>query len=136
MTEERKRVSLEWRGTLAFEGGETGRPWIPIDGDNTEAPGPMLLLLLAIASCTGADVLIILEKMRLTVTALRVEVEGARRAKAPRRYTAIELTYHVAGQELVEAKVQRAIDLSIEKYCSVLHSLAPDIEIASRLVLE
>jgi putative redox protein len=131
-----KKVAMEWRGDLRFEGGEPDRPWIPIDGNNAEAPGPMLLLLLAVASCSGSDVLIILKKMRMAVRSLRMEVEGTRRAEEPRRYISITLAYHIAGDGLDASKVERAIALSLEKYCSVVHSLAPDITIASRLVLE
>lgn len=136
MTTSVKKVVMEWKGDLRFEGGEPDRPWIPIDGDNAEAPGPMLLLLLALASCTGSDVLIILQKMRMAVHSLRIEVEGVRRAEEPRRYVAITLAYHIAGDGLEAPKAERAIALSLEKYCSVVHSLAPDIAIASRLVLE
>jgi putative redox protein len=131
-----KKIAMEWQGDLRFEGGELGRPWIPIDGDNAEAPGPMLLLLLAAASCSGSDVLIILKKMRVAIRSLRVEVEGTRRAEEPRRYTAITLAYHIAGDGLDPSKAERAIALSLEKYCSVVHSLAPDITVASRLVLD
>lgn len=127
---------MEWQGDLRFEGGELDRPWIAIDGDNVEAPGPMLLLLLAVASCSGSDVLIILKKMRMAVRSLRMEVEGTRRAEEPRRYISITLAYHIAGDELDASKVERAIALSLEKYCSVVHSLAPDTSIASRMVLE
>jgi putative redox protein len=81
-------------------------------------------------------VLIILKKMRMAVRSLRMEVEGTRRAEEPRRYISITLAYHIAGDGLDASKVERAIALSLEKYCSVVHSLAPDITIASRLVLE
>jgi putative redox protein len=131
-----KKVAMEWRGDLRLEGGEPDRPWIPIDGDNAEAPGPMLLLLLAVASCSGSDVLVILKKMRVAVRSLRMEVEGTRRAEEPRRYISITLAYRIAGDGLDASKAERAIALSLEKYCSVVHSLAPDITIASRLVLE
>ncbi len=130
-----KQVALEWRGTLRFEGGEVGRPWVAIDGDNTTAPGPMLVLLLAVASCSGADVVHILQKMRVGLRSLRVEVEGTRRAEEPRRYTAITVVYYVSGDNLDPTKAKRAVDLSLEKYCSVVHSLASDIAIASRVVV-
>ena len=136
MTTSVKQVALEWRGGLRVEGGELDRPWIPIDGDNTEAPGPMLLLLLAVASCSGSDVLIILKKMRTAVQSLRIEVEGTRRAEEPRRYMSITLAYHIAGDGVDASKAERAIALSLEKYCSVVHSLAPDVTLGSRLVLE
>jgi putative redox protein len=106
-----------------------------IDGDNAAAPGPMLTLLLAAAACTGADVVAILEKMRVPPRELRIEASGARREQEPRRYTAIHLEYHVVGDGIDEVKARRAIDLSITKYCSVVHSLAPDIRITHGLTL-
>ena len=135
MTIETKRVSLTWQERLVFRGGEPGRPEATIDGDNAAGPGPMLTLLLAAASCTGADVVAILQKMRVTLQELRIEASGDRREQDPRRYTSIHLEYHLRGDGLDEGKARRAIDLSITKYCSVVHSLAPDIRITHGLSL-
>ena len=135
MTIETKRVSLTWQERLVFRGGEPGRPETTIDGDNAAGPGPMLTLLLAAASCTGADVVAILQKMRVTLQELRIEASGDRREQDPRRYTSIHLEYHLRGDGLDEGKARRAIDLSITKYCSVVHSLAPDIRITHGLSL-
>ena len=135
MTAETKRVTLRWQERLVFRGGEAGGPETTIDGDNAEGPGPMLTLLLAAASCTGSDVVSILEKMRVTLEECRIEASGVRRETEPRRYTAIHLEYHLRGRGLDEAKARRAIDLSITKYCSVVHSLAPDIRITHGLTL-
>jgi putative redox protein len=135
MTAETKRITLSWQERLIFRGGEPGGPVTTIDGDNAEAPGPMLTLLLAAAACTGADVVVILEKMRVTLRECRIEASGVRREAEPRRYTAIHLEYHLAGEGIDEAKARRAIDLSVTKYCSVIHSLAPDIRVTHGLTL-
>jgi len=135
MTVETKRVSLTWQERLVFRGGEPGGPETTIDGDNAAAPGPMLTLLLAAASCTGADVVAILQKMRVTLHELRIEASGDRREQEPRRYTSIHFEFHLRGDGLDEGKARRAIDLSITKYCSVVHSLAPDIRITHGLSL-
>jgi putative redox protein len=135
VTAETKRVSLRWTEGLLFRGGEPGGPETTVDGDNAIAPGPMLTLLLAAAACTGADVVLMLGKMRVTLKEFRLEASGERREQEPRRYTAIHLQYHLAGDGLDEPKALRAIDLSIEKYCSVLHSLASDIRITRGLTL-
>jgi putative redox protein len=135
VTPETKRVSLRWHEGLVFRGGAPDGPETTIDGDNAVAPGPMLTLLLAAAACTAADVVLVLEKMRVTLREFRLEASGQRREEEPPRYTAIHLEYHLAGEGLNESKARRAIDLSIEKYCSVLHSLAPDIRITSGLTL-
>jgi putative redox protein len=135
MTAETKRVTLTWQRGLAFEGGEPGGPATTIDGDNATAPGPMLTLLLAAAACSGSDVVLILEKMRVRLTRFHIEASGERRESEPRRYTALHLEYHLQGDGLDDAKARRAIELSITKYCSVIHSLAPDIRITHGLTL-
>jgi putative redox protein len=133
--EETKKVSVRWEEGLKFQGSAPDGPTTLIDGDNAAAPGPMLSLLLAAASCSGSDVVIILQKMRVELRELRIEVTGQRREQEPRRYTAIHFDYHVAGQSLDQAKANRAVSLSIEKYCSVIHSLAPDIAITYAVTL-
>ena len=135
MTAEVKHIALEWQQGMVFRGGPPDGPQVVIDGDNAQAPGPMLTLLLAAASCTGSDVVLILEKMRVGLRQLRIEVHGTRREDPPRRYTAIRIEFHLAGDGLDESKARRAIDLSLEKYCSVVASLAPDIALSYGLTL-
>jgi putative redox protein len=101
-----------------------------IDGDNTTAPGPMLVLLLAMAGCTGSDIVHVLEKMRVELTDLSIEVEGVRRDDDPRRYDAVHLKYRISGRGLDDSKAERAVSLSVEKYCSVMHTLASDIAVS------
>jgi putative redox protein len=124
---ETKHVTLRWLDEMRFEGGEPDGPQMDIDADNVTAPGPMLQLLLAAAACSGADVVSILKKMQVGLESLEVDMTGERRAEHPKRYTAIHYRWTIRGSGLDETKARRAIDLSMEKYCSVLHSLAPDI---------
>ena len=135
VAQEIKRITLNWQKDLHFQGGEADKPAILIDGDNAAGPGPMLTLLLAAASCTGSDVVLVLRKMRVELTQLSIEVAGTRREQEPRRYLAIHFLYRIGGAGLDETKARRAIDLSLEKYCSVIHSLAPDIAITYELAL-
>jgi putative redox protein len=132
---EARRVVVEWTGKLVFRGGEPDGPATIIDADNAAAPGPMLQLLLAAAACSGADVVSILEKMRLPVRALRIEASGLRREEHPKRYLSLHLDFHISADGLDEARARRAIDLSLTKYCSVIHSLAPDIRVTHGLTL-
>jgi putative redox protein len=122
-------VSVRWRDGLVFEGGPAGRPAVVVDGNSREATSPVELLLVAAATCTAADIVLILEKMRVKLRALDIAVRGARREEEPRRYTAIHFDLTLSGEGVDETKARRAIDLSIEKYCSVLSSLAPDIPV-------
>ncbi len=130
-----KQVTLKWQHGLVFAGGVGGEPPIAIDGDGKAGPGPMDTLLLALAGCTGGDVVVILEKMRFPVRAMTVEVAGERRSEHPKRYTSIALTYRIDAPGVPEERARHAIELSLEKYCSVTHSLAPDIARRYELVL-
>lgn len=120
---------MRWRERLLFEGSAPGRPEIVVDGDSAAATSPVELLLLAAATCSASDVVLILQKQRVTLRALDVAVQGTRRETEPRRYTAIHFRFAIAGDGADETKARRAIDLSLEKYCSVVASLAPDMRI-------
>jgi putative redox protein len=90
----------------------------------------MEALLLSVAGCMGIDVLMILEKGRVPVDELVVEVGGERAEGQPRRFTSLRLDYRIRGpDEGDEDRIQRAIDLSRDTYCSVLHTLRPDLEL-------
>ncbi len=125
-----RAVVLEWMGGgMRFEGRGTNpqTPPIAVDGDGQAGPSPMLTLLLAVGGCSGSDVVAILEKMRVALRTLRIEVSGVRRDEEPRRFTEIRFRFVIVGEGLDRAKAERAVTLSLEKYCSVVHSLAPDI---------
>jgi putative redox protein len=128
-------ITMRWTAQLQFEGGASGRPAILVDGDSKVATSPVELLLLAAATCTAADVVIILQKQRAKLAALDVTVRGTRRETPPRRYTAIAFHFAVRGEGTDETNVRRAVDLSLEKYCSVVASLAPDIQISYDLTV-
>jgi putative redox protein len=123
-------VSVQWRDQLVFEGGGAGRPPLVVDGDAKIATSPVELLLVAGATCTASDIVGILEKMRVTLRSLEMDVVGTRREEHPRRFTAIHFRFRVSGPGADESKVRRAVDLSLEKYCSVMTSLAPDIRVS------
>ena len=135
MSSSLRHASLVWKHDLVFEGGVPGGPAILLDGDGGAGPSPVVALLLAAAACTGADVVLILNKMRTGLSGLRIEARGTRREQDPKRYTALHFIFHVSGAAIDEARARRAIDLSITKYCSVMHSLAPEIAITYALVL-
>src|SRR6059036_1314761 len=121
---------MHWLRDLQFEGSGSGRPAILVDGDTKAATSPVELLLVAAATCTAADVVIILQKQRVKLAVLDVAMLGTRREAQPRRYTAMAFHFTIRGEGADEDKARRAIDLSLEKYCSVVASLAPDISIS------
>lgn len=130
-----RRAVLRWDGGLRFRGGEVGGPELLLDADGIAAPGPFIALLLAAGACSGADVVSILEKMRIELGEVRLELTATRREEHPRRLLALHLGFHLRGTGLDDVKARRAIDLSIQKYCSVLASLAPDVAVTHELRL-
>lgn len=133
-----RAVRLTWEGgghRFTGQGTDPASPAIRIDGDSATGPSPMLTLLLAAGSCSGADVVSILEKMRVTLAGLTVEVRGTRREDDPRRYVAIRYRFTIQSPDAREEQAERAVALSLEKYCSVVHTLAPDVAVSHEVVL-
>jgi putative redox protein len=123
-------IELRWDSALRFDAVGRGREAIVLDGDADAGPSPTEMLLMGLAGCMAIDVVDILGKMRVPLSGLTVRAEGDRRDEPPRRYTAIRLTYRAQGiPDADQGKLQRAIDLSRETYCSVLHSLQPDLDV-------
>ncbi|MBI3048477.1 MAG: OsmC family protein [Acidobacteria bacterium] len=118
-------AELLWSDGLRF-GATSGPAAVVVDGDGAAGPSPMQLAAFALAGCMTADVVSILEKGRHPLTGLRVAFSGERAPEPPRRFLRIMLHFHVSGAVPGEA-VERAIALSREKYCSVWHSMRPDI---------
>jgi putative redox protein len=136
MTDDNLRAAtIKWEGGLRFRGGSAGGPVSLIDAEGQQAPGPMVTLLRAAAACSGADVVGILQKMQVTLQELTTEVTGRRAPEHPKRYLTLHFTYRIRGDGLDEAKARRAVDLSHQKYCSVMHSLNADIAITYDLDL-
>jgi len=122
-------LELRWSGEgLRFHSDVAGG--VVIDGDAVAGPSPMQSLLLGLAGCMAVDVVLILQKMRAAPEGLRVRVEGVRAPEPPRRFTAIRLVYETEGSVPVpQDRLEQAIALSRDKYCSVLHTLRPDTAI-------
>jgi putative redox protein len=125
-------ASVVWKEGLVFDAHtETGFHLTtaahPREGEPARGPLPMELVLVAAGSCTAIDVAAILAKMREPFTGLKVDVVADRREEHPRVFTAIRLHYTVRGTGLDPAQVQRAIQLSQERYCSVAAMLRPTV---------
>jgi putative redox protein len=97
----------------------------------------MEALLLSVGGCMGVDIQAILEKGRVPLEALEVELEGERAPDPPQRFLTLRMDIRVKGpDEEQRAKVERAVQLSRDKYCSVFHSLQPDLKVTVAVHLE
>jgi len=131
-------VSVVWkREGLLFE---ASTPHGSVDlASGLDEPGsgvtPMELLATSLGACTAMDVASILVKMRQPLDGLSVEVGGERAEEHPKRFLALEVVYQLKG-DLDERKVERAISLSEERYCSVAATIRSAVPITSRYVIE
>jgi putative redox protein len=119
-------VDLEWDAALRFR-ARAGESALTIDSDGRAGPSPVQALALALAGCMSVDVVHILERGRLPLRGLRAHLRAERAPEDPRRVVRALLRFTVTG-DVPSEKVERAIALSREKYCSVWHSLRQDIE--------
>lgn len=130
-----KCVRIRWSGDMPLEAENARGTASSIDENGRLAPSPTDLLLEAVAGCTAIDVVEILRKGRQPIEGLEVEVSGERRAEPPRRYTRLRLVYRITG-EVDRARAERAVSLSLDKYCSVFHSLSPDLREGADVTIE
>lgn len=119
------KLSLVWEHDLVF-GGRSGDVEITLDSASQAGPSPVQALAFAFASCMAMDVVHMLKKGRHDLRGLRADLTGERANTTPHRFTAITLTYTVTGDVPADA-IDRAIQLSRDKYCSVWHSMRQDI---------
>ena len=118
-------VEMEWEGGMRFRGW-AGERAMSLDDDSRSAVSPVEALALSLAGCMASDVVHILRKGRLELKGLRARLDAERAREEPRRLVTVDLRFLVRGAVPSE-RVERAIALSREKYCSVWHSLRPDI---------
>ncbi len=119
-------AALSWEGGLRFVVHANGKE-LRLDGETQTAASPVQALAAAVAGCMATDVVQILTKGRLPLKALEARFEGARADQDPRRFISIRLHFVLTG-DIPADKVERAIALSRETYCSVWHSLRQDLE--------
>lgn len=123
-------ATVRWTTDMQFLGVSGSSHTIAMDtgpdhGGTDTAPTPMELVLIALAGCTGMDVVSLLKKMRVNFTRLEMKVKGERREEHPKIFTRIDLVYTIYGKDVNEDAVKKAIGLSQEKYCSVSALIRP-----------
>lgn len=131
---ETSQITIRWLDRLRFQAEDGAGHTILLDTSEEHGGGtafrPTDLLLVALAGCTGMDVISILQKKRQPVEGFEVVVRGQRAEEHPRKFLHLEVEYVVYGERVDPAALERAIQLSVEKYCSVHANLAPGTEIS------
>jgi putative redox protein len=117
------KIHIDWQGDMLFEAEINGHKLIldaaPEGGGSDKGPRPKPLMLVALAGCTGMDVVSILKKMRVEFDGLRVWVEAEQTDEHPKHYTSMKIIYEFKGKDLPMEKLEKAVNLSEERYCGV-----------------
>lgn len=137
---ETNRSVVSWKEGMAFAVELDGHRFEvdakPEVGGSDRGPRPKGLLLSALGGCTGMDVVSILAKMRIPLDSFRVEVEAPLTEDHPKVYAAIHVRYVFRGKDLPMDKLERAVQLSQERYCGVSAMLAKAAPITHEIVVE
>jgi len=118
-------ITTKWLGNMAFESNNPSGHNLKIDiakEDGGDGSGfrPKALMLSSLAGCSGLDVASLIKKMKLGVDEFTIETIANLTDEHPKFYDAVVMEFHFHGSNLKEKKLQRAVDLSIEKYCGVM----------------
>lgn len=130
------KTTLTWDRELIFTGRTQEGYEIDFDANVQWGCKPTDALLLSLAGCMGIDTVMFLKKMRTELSSFRMDVIGERNPTPPQYFRSVEIVLHIAGKNLNPKKVERAVSLSHEKYCSVYNSLRDDMHVKVSHVLE
>ncbi len=113
-------ITTKWLGGMAFESNNTsGNSFKIEDADESDGLRPKSLMLSALAGCSGLDVASLIKKMKLDVDTFQIDTIANMTDEHPKHYDAVKVEYHFYGSNLNEDRLQRAVDLSVQKYCGV-----------------
>ncbi|MEM7484371.1 MAG: OsmC family protein [Bacteroidota bacterium] len=118
-------ITTKWLGEMAFESNNPSGHSLkidasPEDGGKGDGFRPKALMLSSLAGCSGLDVASLIKKMKLEVDEFRIETIANLTDEHPKYYDTVTIEYHFHGSNLNEEKLQKAVDLSVEKYCGVM----------------
>ena len=119
------KVTTHWKGNLQFEADNPNGKTVLMDttpehGGHNSGLGPKAMMLASLAGCSGLDVVSILDKMKVKISDFRMETSGELTEEHPKYYHSVSIDYHFFGKDLDEKKINKAVDLSVEKYCGVM----------------
>ena len=119
----KNKIEITWKGDMKFESKSAeGSVMLdaPLDGRPGEGLRPKAMMLSALAGCTAMDIASLLKKMRAEVEDIQIDAEGRLTDEHPKYYDHVVLTYRFYGKEFKKDKIEKAINLSIERYCGVM----------------
>ena len=129
-------IEVDWVGESEFDAHRPGAGKIHIDGNARTGPSPFDVLLAALATCAATDVVSILQKQRTPVSALHIRIEAQRVDATPKRLASATLHFAIKAPGTTAARVARAVELSVTKYCSVRSSLIAEAQVSWTIELD
>ena len=133
----KETVNVKWINNMAFETEVNGHKIMldaePIVGGEDRGPRPKLLMLSSLGGCTGMDVVSILRKMRVDIKGVNVIVEGDVTEEHPKHFFKIHVIYEFTGKDLPMDKLEKAVNLSEERYCGVNAVYRQTMEMTSEI---
>lgn len=136
----KSEINVRWMENMAFESEINGHKIVidadPKFGGEDKGPRPKSFTLLALAGCTGMDVISLLKKFRIDVDEFKVRVEGDLTDEHPIQFTKMHVIYEVKGKNIDLEKVNKAVKLSQEKYCGVIATYRKGIEISYEVLVK
>jgi putative redox protein len=133
-----RKTTTEWKGGMTFESDDPGGKTVIMDtevegSDERFGISPKAAMLSALASCSGLDVVSVLEKMKVTDYEFKIDVEGELTQEHPKYFHKVKIDYHFTGKGLNENKIKKAVDLSVEKYCGVMEMFRRFAEVKTEI---
>lgn len=136
----KESIKTTWLKDLSFEAEVDGHK-IYLDssaehGGKNLGPRPKPLMMVALAGCTGMDVTSILQKMRVEIESLSIEVEGDVTEEHPKRFEGMKVIYRVKGKNVPLKSVEKAVNLSKDRYCGVSANFVKAFPIEHEIIIE
>lgn len=130
-------VHIDWKEGMAFEANVDDHKFIidakPAVGGNNMGPRPKPLMMVSLAGCTGMDVISILKKMRVEVNSFSIKIEGDITEEHPKQFSKMHIIYEFGGNNLPMDKLEKAINLSQERYCGVSASYRKAMDLSHEI---
>ena len=128
-------ISTKWLGGMAFESTNTsGNNFKIEDAEESDGLRPKALMLSALAGCSGLDVASLIKKMKLDVDSFKIDTIGNLTDEHPKYYDSVLVEYHFYGGNLNEERLQRAVSLSVDKYCGVFEMFRKFASMETKLI--
>lgn len=133
------KITTHWKGNMVFESDNPRWPSIMMDaskefGGTNSGMAPKAMMLSSLAGCSGLDVISTLNKMKVEIDDFKIEVSGELTEEHPKYYHSVVVDYHFYGTDLNKKKCERAVDLSVDKYCGVMEMFRRFAKIETNII--